>query len=45
MIPESPFIPVLSVPLRIELRTISSCAAKRYGKTDRPCWGFGVIYA
>lgn len=31
MIPESPIIPVPSAPLRIELRTISPCAAKRYG--------------
>ncbi len=45
MIPETPFILVLSVPLRIELRTVCPCAAKRYGYEGRPYWGCGVIFA
>lgn len=45
MIPESPFILVLSVPLRIELHTVCPCAAKCYGYEGRPCWGCGVIFA
>lgn len=45
MTPAGPFIPVLSVPLRIELRTVCPCAAKRYGYAGRPCWGCGVIFA